>query len=73
MQWSGEERVKILKFKTHDFPISAEIDPERKNPFDINYANNSMTVELQIMGSLSISLKWFFWMQNFLMIMGGLA
>ncbi|MHC1736671.1 MAG: M1 family metallopeptidase [Ignavibacteriaceae bacterium] len=71
--WSGEERIKIIKFKTSEVVYGAEVDPGRKNIFDTNYANNSKMLELQIMGSLSISLKWFFWMQNLLMIFGGLA
>jgi len=71
--WGGEERIKVLKFRTGGFVIGAEIDPGRKNPFDLNYANNSKMIEIQIMGSLSISLKWFFWMQNLLTLAGGLA
>lgn len=72
-QWDGEDRVKKIEFVSENIVIGAEIDPERKNLFDLNFANNSYLHELQIKGSLSIALKWFFWMQNLLMIAGGLS
>lgn len=71
--WDGDDRVKKIEFITENKIFGAEIDPERKNLFDLNFANNSFLYELQIKGSLSIALKWFFWMQNLLMIAGGLS
>jgi len=71
--WSGKERIKTLIFHTSNKPYSAEIDPQRNNLFDLNFANNSYTVETQYSGALYISTRWFFWVQNLLMIFGGLS
>ncbi|MFA6598405.1 MAG: M1 family metallopeptidase [Ignavibacteriaceae bacterium] len=71
--WNGEEKIKKIIFHTKNKVISAEIDPERKNLFDLNFANNSYTVETQYSGALYISVRWFFWVQNLLMIFGGLS
>ncbi len=71
--WSGKEKIKRITFHTDNRVISAEIDPERKNLFDLNFANNSYTVETQYSGALYLSVRWFFWVQNLLMIFGGLS
>ncbi len=71
--WNGEERVKKIEFVTSNVILGAEIDPERKNLFDLNFANNSYLKESQFKGTLSIALRWFFWIQNLLMISGGLS
>ena len=71
--WNGKEKIKKITFNTKHKVLSAEIDPNRKNIFDLNFANNSYTVETLYSGSLSISLRWFFWVQNLLMIFGGLS
>lgn len=71
--WNGKEKIKKIVFHTKDEVISAEIDPERKNIFDLNFANNSYTVATQYSGALYISTRWFFWVQNLLMIFGGLS
>lgn len=71
--WKGGKRFKILNVKTDSEILSAEIDPERKNLFDVNYSNNSFTLEEKYWGALSISIKWFFWIQNALMILGSIG
>ena len=72
-KWDGKERWKILKFKTDDKVVSAEIDPERINLLDINFANNSYTVDKKYWASLSLAARWFFWVQNALMILGSVG
>lgn len=71
--WDGREKWKRFVFSTPNEVKGAEIDPERKNLLDINYANNSYMVHRQFSGALKISMRWFFWMQNLLMLIGGLA
>lgn len=72
-KWDGNERWKLFVFETNNEVIAAEIDPNRKNLLDINFANNSYTVEPRIWGSLSISIRWFFWIQNALMVLGSIG
>jgi len=72
-KWDGIERWKILKFRTDNEVIAAEIDPYRKNLLDINFANNSFTVTSRVWASLSLSLRFFFWVQNALMILGSIG
>lgn len=71
--WNGAERWKIFKFKTKDKVIAAEIDPQRKNLLDINFANNSYTLEPRTTASLSLTIRVFFWVQNALMILGSIG
>ncbi|KAF0153212.1 MAG: Peptidase M1 membrane alanine aminopeptidase [Ignavibacteria bacterium] len=72
-KWDGKEKWKIFKFTTVNKVIAAEIDPDRKNLLDINFANNSYTLEEKSYAALSISSRWFFWVQNALMILGSIG
>jgi hypothetical protein len=69
-KWNGVERWKLLKFRTNNKVIAAEVDPQRKNLLDINFANNSFTVEPRVWASLSLVIRLFFWIQNALMLLG---
>lgn len=71
--WDGKEKIKRINFNTSNTVIAVEIDPKRKNLFDLNFANNSYTVETRFSGAMYISIRWFFWLQNLLMIFGGLS
>ena len=72
-KWDGIERWKVLKFKTNNEVVAAEIDPYRKNLLDINFANNSFTVTNRVWASLSLSIRFFFWIQNALMVLGSIG
>lgn len=72
-KWDGKEKWKIFKFTTVNKVTAAEIDPQRKNLLDINFANNSYTLEEKDYAALSISSRWFFWVQNALMILGSIG
>ena len=71
--WDGSEKWKKLKFKTPHNVIGAEIDPRRINLFDINFANNSYTMEKHYWASISLAVRWFFWIQNAIMILGSVG
>lgn len=73
IKWNGVEKYKTINISSTQPVISAEIDPERKNLFDKDFANNSYTISKQYGGSLSILFRWMFWVQNFLLIFGGIA
>ncbi|MHB8930802.1 MAG: hypothetical protein ACYC5R_09420, partial [Melioribacteraceae bacterium] len=72
-KWNGAERWKILKFRTNNKVVAAEIDPQRKNLLDINFANNSYTVEPRVWASLSLVIRLFFWIQNALVLLGSIG
>lgn len=72
-KWNGEEKWKKITFRTDNKVLYAEIDPDRKNILDHNYANNSYTVNKQYGGSASLSFRWFFWIQNLLLYLGSVA
>ncbi len=68
--WQDSSRTKEILIKTKDELIGVEIDPFRKNVFDKNFANNSMKTSSNIWPALSLSIRWFFWIQNALMVLG---
>jgi len=72
-KWDGKERWKIFRFKTSNKVIAAAIDPLRKNLLDVNFANNSYTVESRVWASWSLAIRVFFWVQNALMILGSIG
>lgn len=72
-KWDGKERWKKFTFETKSKVIAAEIDPYRKNLLDINFANNSYTVDSRIWASWSLAIRVFFWVQNAIMIMGSIG
>ncbi|MDP4173149.1 MAG: M1 family metallopeptidase [Bacteroidota bacterium] len=71
--WNGEERWKRFIFHTKNTVLGAEIDPFRKNIMDLNYANNSYIIKDQYAGSTSIMLRWLFWIQNLVLLLGSVA
>ena len=73
ISWDGEEKWKIIELKSMQQIIAAEIDPHRKNIFDSNYANNSFTLETNHSAAISLSVRWFFWVQNALMVLGSIG
>ncbi len=70
LNWHEKGRYKIFRFRSPHKVISADIDPKRINLFDLNFANNSYTIQSQPTGKYSLIMRWFFWLQNALMILG---
>jgi len=73
LDWDGKDRWKEFTFKSENPVIAVEIDPQRKNLFDKNFANNSYTVDTKYWGSLSIAIRWLFWIQNALLVLGSIG
>jgi len=71
--WNGKERFYKFKFNSNNEVIAAELDPQRKNMLDINFTNNSYTISAGYGGAWSVSTRWFFWIQNALMILGSIG
>ena len=68
--WKGRKRYKIFHFKSTAPVVAANLDPKRINLFDVNFSNNSYTLRSRYRGKISLTVRWFFWLQNALMIMG---
>ncbi len=71
--WNDNKKWKIFRFKTKNEIIGAEIDPDRHNYLDINFANNSYLVNPNYLITFSLTVRWFFWIQNALMILGSIV
>ena len=71
--WDGADDWKVITFESDKPVIAAEIDPDRKNLLDENYANNSYTMETKYWAAYSISIRWFFWVQNALLVLGSIG
>lgn len=67
------EEIKRVIFVTNEKVLGAEIDPDRKNLFDLNFANNSKMIKGNYEGSISVSIRWFYWLQALLISLGGLS
>jgi len=68
--WTGAERFKYFTILSDENVYAAEIVLTDTKYLDINFANNSYTVENQYWGSLSLAIRVFFWFQNAIMIFG---
>jgi len=73
IDWDGIDRWRVFTIESNNEIIAAEVDPFRRNILDINYANNSYTVEPKYWASLSIAIRWFFWVQNALLVFGSVG
>ena len=71
--WRDDKKWKEIKIQSDEEITAVVIDPERKNLLDINFANNSYTTERKIAAPISLSIRWLFWIQNALMILGSVG
>ena len=72
-RWTDDKKWKIFRFTTKNEVIGAEIDPDKINYLDINFANNSYLINPNYLITFSLAVRWFFWIQNALMIMGSIV
>ena len=67
-RWDGRDRRVIYTYDRPSQGLSVEVDPERVLLLDVNYTNNSMTVEPRADdASLKWSLKWLVWLQDLML------
>jgi Peptidase family M1 domain len=67
-EWSGRERWKLYSYERHARAVSAEVDPDRVLLLDIDYTNNSWTLEPRGGDAATKwSLKWMIWLQDLLL------
>ncbi len=66
-QWDGVERRIIYRYDTKVRARSVQVDPDRVLMLDVNYTNNSRTLQPRSTeASLKWSLKWMVWLQDVL-------
>ncbi|HPN39667.1 MAG TPA: hypothetical protein PL041_14815 [Melioribacteraceae bacterium] len=71
--WDDDNKWKIFRFETKNEVIGAEIDPFKINVMDLNIANNSYLLKPNYIYPFSLTARWFFWIQNALMILGSIV
>jgi hypothetical protein len=73
LNWDGKTNFKRFVFYSQNKVIAANLDSKGKNILDLNFSNNSYVIENQYWGSFSLSMRIFFWIQNALMLLGGIG
>jgi hypothetical protein len=67
-RWDGRDRWKIYTFERNTEALSAQVDPERVLLLDVNYANNSRTLEpAGPAAATKWTLTWMVWLQDLLL------
>jgi hypothetical protein len=67
-RWNGQERWTSFTFETGSRAVSAQVDPDRVLLLDINYTNNSITLDPSASeAATKWSLKWMVWLQDALL------
>ncbi len=63
--WDGKDRWKLYTYDRRAQALSAEVDPARVLLLDVDYTNNSETLEPQgARAATKWSLKWMVWLQD---------
>ena len=72
--WSGRDRWKAFTYDRPSRASSSAVDPDRVLLLDVNYTNNSRTLEPQGgRAATKWSLKWMVWLQDCLLSWAALA
>jgi hypothetical protein len=70
-RWDGRDRRRIFIYDRAGEAVSTQVDPERVLLLDVNYTNNSRTLEPRTdAATLKWSLKWMVWMQDLMLTYG---
>ena len=66
--WDGVERWKLYTYDRPAQALSAQVDPDRVLLLDVNYANNSKTLEPKGPAAAARwSVRWMVWLQDYLL------
>ena len=67
-RWDGRDRRAIYSYERPAQALSVQVDPQRVLLLDVNYTNNSATLEPRAReASLKWSLKWLVWLQDLML------
>jgi hypothetical protein len=70
-RWNGRDRRVIYVYDRPSQALSVQVDPNRVLLLDVNYTNNSRTLEPRAdEASLKWSLKWMVWLQDLMLTYG---
>jgi len=73
-RWGGRERRRIFKYDRDAQALEAQVDPRRVLLLDVNYTNNSRTLEPRsTRASLKWALTWMVWLQDLMLTYGFFA
>ena len=73
-RWNGVERRIIYRYDSTVRARSVEVDPNHVLMLDVNYTNNSRTLDSRAdEASLKWSLKWIAWLQDLLITYASLV
>lgn len=64
--WTGEEGMKIFEFAKGKKVVSAQVDPYYKLGLDVDWNNNSLTLQPETASLWKYTAKAIFWIQNLL-------
>ena len=72
--WDGKERWQSYRYDRPSPVLSAQVDPNRVLLLDVNYTNNSKTLEPRAAAAgTKWSLTWLIWLQDSLLSWAALA
>jgi len=67
-RWDGRERRRIYVYERPAEAVAAQVDPDRVLLLDVNYTNNSRTLQPRTdEATLKWSLKWMVWLQDLML------
>ena len=72
--WDGRDRWKLYRWERPVRALTAQVDPDRTLLLDVNYTNNSWTLEPQAEGAArKWTSAWFVWLQDALLTWAALV
>jgi hypothetical protein len=70
-RWDGRERRRVYVYERREQALHTQVDPDRVLLLDVNYTNNSWTLEPRTdAATLKWSLKWMVWLQDLMLTYG---
>jgi aminopeptidase N len=73
-RWDGRDRRRVFTYERGAQALTAQVDPNRVLLLDVNYTNNSQTLEPRTAeATLKWSLKWMVWLQDLVLTYGFFA
>jgi hypothetical protein len=73
-RWDGRDRRQVYIYERAEQAVTTEVDPARVLLLDVNYTNNSRTLEPRANeASVKWALKWMVWMQDLMLTYGFFA
>ena len=64
-RWNGEDRWTLYTYERDSRARSAQVDPDRVLLLDVNYTNNSRTLEPKgSQAATKWALKWMVWLED---------